>query len=122
MNKILSLVLIIGLAGCGTMGVGRHGPTNVNNNSKNTITVSGNTGTYKIKPMENMQIASTTDMTVVSANPKCHTVNIVREPNTSALLLDIFPGLFLGIVPILVDAISNSLYQMPETFSYSCAE
>lgn len=120
MKKFCLLILCFVLTACGTIGIGKHGPTNVHNNSEDTITVSTDTGTYKIKPESSLQIAANSDMKISSKNPNCSDINIVRSPNTAALILDIFPGLALGIIPILVDAISNSLYQMPESASYTC--
>ena len=122
MKKLFVLAMILILASCGTMGVGSNHQTNVYNNSDNTISVKADSGTYKIKPDESMTIFSANDITITSKKKTCSETTVMRTPNTPALILDVVPGFFLGIVPILVDAISNNLYRMPETYSYSCVE
>ncbi|MBO4625956.1 MAG: hypothetical protein J5679_01605 [Alphaproteobacteria bacterium] len=120
MKKFFLLCAVLGLTSCGTIGVGSNHQTNVYNNSKNTISVKADSGTYKIKPEESMLISSANDISITSANKACSETIVERTPNVSALILDVIPGFFLGIAPILVDAISNNLYRMPETYSYSC--
>ena len=120
MKKICVLLVSVLLASCGTMGIGSNHNTNIYNNSKNTISVKSDSGIYNIKPESNMVINSANDITITSKNKACLESTVARTPNVPAMLLD---GLiFFTIVPILVDAVSNNLYRMPEMYSYSCIE
>lgn len=118
MKKIIGLIFAFVLASCGTIGIGSNHNTNIYNNSDNVINVKADSGVYKIKPDSSKVITSANDMTITSSKKSCQTVNVIREPNVPAMILD---GLmFFTIVPVLVDAVSNNLYRMPETYSYSC--
>ena len=120
MKKILCMCCLVILTSCGTIGVGSNHKTNVYNNSNNVISVKADTGVYKIKPEESMVISSANDITITSKNKSCPESVVARTPNSAAMVLDVIPGFFFGIVPILVDAISNNLYKMPESYSYDC--
>ena len=120
MKKLFILCATLLLVSCGTIGIGSNHKTNVYNNSNNVISVKSDSGVYKIKPEESMIVSSANDISITSKNKSCPESMIVRTPNVPALLLDVVPGFFFGIIPILVDAISNNLYKMPESYSYSC--
>ncbi len=120
MKNLLCLAVCIVLTACGAIGIGSNHNTMVYNNSTDVITVSADSGIYKIKPDSALNIYSAEDITINSADKNCSQTNIVRQLNTPAVILDVFPGFFLGIIPILVDAVSNNLYKMPSTYSYSC--
>ena len=122
MKKLFVLFALLSLTSCGTIGIGSNHKTNVYNNSTNTISVKSDSGIYKIKPEESMIVSSANDITITSKQKTCNESIVTRTPNVAALILDIVPGFFFGIVPILVDAISNNLYKMPESYSYSCVE
>lgn len=123
MKKFLILPVIIMLSACGTIGIGSNHETRLYNNSNDTITVSADSGVYKIKPEQDMVIYSNNDLTVKSANMNCPETNVVRQLNTVAVILDVFPiGWVFGLLPIFVDAVSNNMYKMPSSYSYSCAE
>ena len=110
------------ISSCGTIGIGSNHKTEVYNNSSNTISVKADSGIWNIKPASSMVISSGNDITITSKKKSCMETTVVRTPNTAALILDVIPGFFLGIVPILVDAISNNLYKMPDSYSYNCVE
>ena len=120
MKRIFILIAILTLGACGTIGIGSNHQTEVYNNSANTISVKSDSGIYKIKPDESKKISSANDISIKSTNKSCDETVIARTPNVAALLLDVVPGFFFGIVPILIDAVSNNLYKMPETYSYNC--
>ena len=118
MKKIIGLIFAFVLASCGTIGIGSNHNTNIYNNSDNVINVKADSGVYKIKPDSSMEITSSNDMTITSSKKSCSEKTVVRTPNVPAMILD---GLmFFTIVPVLIDAVSNNLYRMPETYSYSC--
>lgn len=120
MKKYSILFCCIFLASCGAIGIGRNHRTNIYNNSNDVISVTADSGTYKIKPDQNMQIYSKEEISIHNKNSKCPQVNINQEVNSGAVILDIIPGVLLGIIPLFVDAISNNIYRMPEAYSYSC--
>ncbi len=122
MKKIYLLVLPLLLASCGAIGIGSNHKTMIYNNSNNTISVTADSGTYKIKPDENMQIYSREEISISNKNTMCPQAIVTRELNSGAVFLDIIPGFVFGIVPIFVDAVTNNLYRMPESYSYSCTE
>jgi len=122
MKKICLLGLSLLLASCGAIGIGSNHKTTIYNNSNNMINVTADSGMYKIKPSENMQIYSKEEISISNKNSGCPQVNVTREVNSGAVLLDIVPGFIFGIVPIFVDAVTNNIYRMPEVYSYSCAE
>ena len=120
MKKLFILFTVFSLASCGTIGIGSNHKTNIYNNSANTISVKSDSGIYKIKPESSMVISSANDISITSNKKSCNEIIVARTPNAAAMLLDVVPGLMFGIIPILVDAISNNLYKMPESYSYSC--
>ena len=122
MKKLFILSAIFILSSCGTIGVGSNHKTNIYNNSASTISVKADSGVYKIQPEESMMISSANDISITSSKKSCNEITVERIPNTAALILDCVPGLLLGIIPFLADAVSNNLYKMPESYSYSCVE
>lgn len=123
MKKFIVLSILFALSGCGTLGIGSNHETRLYNNSKDTITVSADSGVYKIKPDQDMVIFSNNDLTIKSSNSACSEKTVMRQLNTPAVILDVFPiGWMVGILPVFIDAISNNMYRMPEAYSYSCVE
>ena len=123
MKKFIVLSILFALSACGTLGIGRNHETRLYNNSKDTITVSADSGVYKIKPDQDMVIFSNNDLTIKSSNSACSEKTVMRQLNTPAVILDVFPiGWMVGILPVFIDAISNNMYRMPEAYSYSCVE
>ena len=125
MKKFVVLSILFALSACGTIGIGSNHETRLYNNSKNTITVSADSGVYKIKPEQDMVIYSNNDLTIKSSNSTCNEKTVMRELNAPAVILDVLlpTSWFVGILPVLfVDAISNNMYRMPEAYSYSCVE
>ena len=121
MKKIIGLMFAFVLASCGTIGIGSNHNTNIYNNSDSVINVKADSGVYKIKPDSSMEITSANDMTITSSKKSCSEKTVVRVPNTPAMVLDVFPGFLIGALPLLlIDAVSNNLYRMPESYSYSC--
>lgn len=123
MKKFGILPILFALSACGTLGIGSNHETRLYNNSKDTITVSADSGVYKIKPDQDMVIFSNNDLTIKSSNSACSEKIVMRQLNTPAVILDVFPiGWMVGILPVFIDAISNNMYRMPEAYSYSCVE
>lgn len=123
MKKFVILLMSIVLSACGTIGIGSNHETRLYNNSDDIITVSADSGVYKIKPDQDMVIYSNNDLTVKSANLNCPETNVIRQLNSAAVILDVFPiGWMFGLLPIFVDAVSNNMYKMPRTYSYSCVQ
>ena len=123
MKKFGILPILFALSACGTLGIGSNHETRLYNNSKDTITVSADSGVYKIKPDQDMVIFSNNDLTIKSSNSACSEKTVMRQLNTPAVILDVFPiGWMVGILPVFIDAISNNIYRMPESYSYSCVE
>ena len=121
MKKFGILPILFALSACGTLGIGSNHETRLYNKSKDTITVSADSGVYKIKPDQDMVIFSNNDLTIKSSNSACSEKTVMRQLNTPAVILDVFPiGWMVGILPVFVDAISNNMYRMPEAYSYSC--
>ena len=65
MKKFGVLPILFALSACGTLGIGSNHETRLYNNSKNTITVSADSGVYKIKPDQDMVIFSNNDFTLL---------------------------------------------------------
>ena len=123
MKKFGILPILFALSACGTLGIGSNHEIRLYNNSKDTITVSADSGVYKIKPDQDMVIFSNNDLTIKSSNSACSEKTVMRQLNTPAVILDVFPiGWMVGILPVFIDAISNNMYRMPEAYSYSCVE
>ena len=123
MKKFGILPILFALSACGTLGIGSNHETRLYNDSKYTITVSADSGVYKIKPDQDMVIFSNNDLTIKSSNSACSEKTVMRQLNTPAVILDVFPiGWMVGILPVFIDAISNNMYRMPEAYSYSCVE
>lgn len=125
MKKFGILPILFALSACGTLGIGSNHETRLYNNSKDTITVSADSGVYKIKSDQDMVIFSNNDLTIKSSNSACSEKTVMRQLNTPAVILDVLlpTSWFVGVLPVLfVDAISNNMYRMPEAYSYSCVE
>ena len=105
---------------CGTMGIGSNKIVNINNNSDNQITATGEMGTIKIEPKTSKSVESKNDIILNSSNKRCNSPIIQRKPNSVAIILDVFPGLILGIIPILADAVTDNLYKLPAYYNYEC--
>ena len=120
MKKMYLLALLSILSACGAIGVGSNHSTTIYNNSSDTITATATSGVYKIKPETSLNVYSSEEINIKSKNRKCQEPTITRTPNGGAIFLDVIPGFILGIIPLLVDAITNDLYHMPETYYYTC--
>ena len=120
MKKIFVLLSVL-LSAFGAIGIGSNHKTMVYNNSDDLITVSSDSGIYRLEPNSNINIYSQERISIQNKNKNCAQVNIERELNSGAVILDIMPGIVFGIVPIFVDAVTNNLYRMPDAYSYSCA-
>ena len=122
MKKMLVLCGLLFLSACGAIGIGSNHETMVYNNSNDVISVTSDSGVYKIKPEHSMNIYSKEKIFIQNKNSQCPQVDVVREVNSGAVFLDIIPGILFGIIPVFVDAVTNNLYRMPEAYSYSCVE
>lgn len=120
MKKVLVLFLGFSLVSCGTVGIGSNHNVNIHNDSKDIIIATGTAGSVKIAPNTVREIESFDNITLKSHDKNCNILVVSRRPNTAAIILDVFPGFLIGIVPILVDAISNNLYKMPSNYYYQC--
>lgn len=120
MKKLLNLMIIFSLAGCGAMGIGSNHETNIFNNSKDTITVTSSSGIYKISSNKNLLVYSDNNLSISNPRSNCPQVNLNNKPNTTAIILDVFPGFMFGIIPIFVDAVTDNLYKMPSSYAYNC--
>lgn len=120
MKTIVLFCSILLLTSCGTIGIGSNHTVNIHNNSNSAITANGSYGTIKIDPKSAFAIESANDIKITSTDKKCANTEIIRIPNTPALILDVIPGFLFGIIPILVDAVSNNLYKMPSNYYYQC--
>ena len=121
-KKLVVLFCVLLLSACGTMGVGSNHRTMVYNNSNDDITVTADSGIYKIKPENSLDIYSKEQISIHNKNSACPQVNVERRLNVGAICLDVFPGFLLGIIPIFVDAVTSNLYHMPDSYSYTCSE
>ena len=121
MKKLVIASGLLALSACGAIGIGSNHRTMVYNNSNDLITVTSDSGSYKVEPNMNVNVYSKEQIAIQNKNANCSQINIQSELNSGALILDIIPGLALGIIPILVDAISGDLYRMPKSYSYDCA-
>ena len=123
MKNCLLFIALVMLSACGTIGIGSNHETHLYNNSNSTITVSADTGVYKVKPDHDIIIYSNNDLTVQSANADCPETKVIRQLNTPAVILDVLPiGWLFGILPVFIDAVSNNMYRMPHSYSYTCAD
>lgn len=123
MKKCFVLAVLVMLSACGTIGIGSNHETRLYNNSNSPITVSADTGVYRVKPNQDIIVYSNNDLTVKSANTDCPETKVLRQLNTPAVILDVLPiGWLFGILPVFIDAVSNNMYRMPHSYSYTCAE
>lgn len=120
MKRFIVLCTALLLVSCGAIGIGSNHKTMVYNNSSNTITATADSGVYKIKPETGLAVYSTEEISIKSKNNRCQEPKIVRKPNGAAIFLDVIPGILLGIIPLLVDAMTDNLYHMPESYYYTC--
>ncbi|MBR1544733.1 MAG: hypothetical protein IJ638_02210, partial [Alphaproteobacteria bacterium] len=92
------------------------------NNSDNEIKVQG-FGITKI-PAQSSVIIPTNEtvknLFISSNDMQCLPFNVEKETNSTALVLDIFPGVIFGVIPLLVDAVSENLTTYPSSFVYTC--
>ncbi|MDE5615498.1 MAG: hypothetical protein K2I81_01555 [Alphaproteobacteria bacterium] len=122
MKPFAVLAIATLLTACGAIGIGSNHETIVYNNSTETISVSSDSGIFKIKPADKLPVQATDGIAIKNPNDNCPQPIITRRPNSAAIFFDIFPGIILGIVPLAVDAITNNLYKMPKKYTYACME
>ena len=120
MKKVFILFLSVLLVSCGTMGIGSNHNVNIHNDSDDFIIATGTSGSVKIAPNTAREIESFDNITLKSNDENCDVLVVSRRANTAAIVLDVFPGFFIGIIPILIDAVSNNLYKMPSNYYYQC--
>ena len=120
MKKFLALFLCFILSACGAIGIGSNHIVNIHNNSESTVYATGQMGRISIKPGVSMPIESKENIQLSSESNKCDILMIQQTPNMAAIILDVFPGLVFGIIPILVDAVTGNLYKMPTSYIYDC--
>jgi hypothetical protein len=120
MNKSLLILSFIGLAACGAIGIGSNDSVNVYNSSDDFIIVQGDRGMSRVAPNSSALVSGKSYMQINSKNPNCNSASIPKEANAAAILLDIIPGLLLGIIPIVVDAATGNLSTMPANYTYAC--
>ncbi len=106
------------LAACGTMGIGTNHRVNVHNDSDQTITATGGHGTVKIDPGKSKEIRG--DKPIQLTSKSCATQTIDTSTNIAALALDFIPGVFFGLIPFFIDAVSGGITNLPEHYTYSC--
>lgn len=120
MKKILILTGILLISACGSIGIGSNKVVNIHNNSNDAITATGEMGNIKIAPNTSVMMQSTEDIALNSTNKSCNSPIIQRTSNGAAIFLDIIPGFFLGIIPIVVDGLTGNLYKLPTNYNYDC--
>lgn len=120
MTKVYLLISLLFLSACGAIGIGSNHNTMIYNNSSDTITATATSGIYKIKSETSLTVYSTDEINIKSKKSTCQEPKITSKPNGVAIFLDVIPGFLLGIIPILVDAVTDNLYHMPESYYYTC--
>lgn len=118
--RISTMVMIFMLCGCGVIGIGSNHDVTIHNQSNDVIFAIGDMGRMKIQPNALMEMHTAKDILLVSRNDICDELTVRRRLNRAAVFLDVFPGLFLGIIPLLVDSMAGDLYKMPREFTYNC--
>ena len=122
MKKIIGLIFAFVLASCGTIGIGSNHETNIYNNSDSVINVKADSGVYKIEPKSSMVVTSKNNVEIISKDKSCASTFVKKIPNSLAITLDWFPGIFALGIPAIIDECANNLDKMPKSYSYSCIE
>ncbi len=121
MKTIFTLMLPLTLlTACGTLITGANDKVEITNNSAYTLTATGSMGTIKVPAQSTKTIKNDGDITLTSAGAECNHPVIQTELNTSAVILDIFPGIFFGVIPILIDALAGNITELPYDYEYTC--
>ncbi len=121
MKTILTYMLPLALlSGCGTLITGSNDEVEITNNSAYMLTATGSMGTIKVPSQSVKTIKNDGDITLTSAGADCNHPVIQTELNTSAVILDIFPGFIFGVLPILVDAVAGNITELPYEYKYTC--
>ena len=79
MKKLFVLSILFLLVACGAIGIGSNHETMVYNNSNDIITVSADSGVYKIKPEDNLLIYSNNDLTIKNLNSDCQEKKVLQK-------------------------------------------
>lgn len=120
MKYLKFILVLLTVSGCGAMGFGKNEYVNVYNNSDVDIRLSGDYGTMKIAPHSSSLIKGNGDIPVSVSGDTCANAIISRKVNGLAVVLDIFPGIFAGIIPIVVDFATGNLKTLPDVYTYNC--
>lgn len=120
MRKLILILFCCVLSACGTLGIGSNHTVNIHNSSEDTIYATGQMGRISIKPGTSFPVESKDAIQLSSSNDKCDVLMVQTKPNAPAIILDVVPGLFFGIIPILVDAVTGNLYRLPSSYVYGC--
>jgi hypothetical protein len=118
MKKLIILSLM--LSSCGAMGIGKNKKVDIYNNSESEITARGDYGVFKIEPKGSATVRSETNIAIVSSDKKCDSQEVPTQTNTTAIILDIFPGFLLLYVPLVIDAVTEGYKTLPSDYTYDC--
>ncbi len=119
-NKIYNIITLFSLTACGAMGFGKNNTINIYNNSDEEISINAYGG-MKVQPKSSTIVQGHKNLLISSKNNQCFPLNIEKETNSQAVILDIIPGVLLGgIIPIIVDAATDNLTTYPESIIYNC--
>ena len=120
MNRFLIMIGVLALAGCGTMFTNSNQIINIKNDSGDAIYATTENGKLNIPVGSSVAVKSYKNVPITSKNAACQNLIIEREPNFAAIVLDIFPGILIGVLPFFIDALTGNLYQLPESYVYTC--
>lgn len=120
MKKLFVVLSLVSLAGCGAMGIGGNNNIIVYNNSDTVLSATGDMGILKIQPNSSKIINTKNSFQLSSPKKECNAPTVSSKLNTAAMVLDIVPGFFFGVIPIVVDAVTGNLNTMPSAYTYDC--
>ena len=119
-NKIYNIIALFSLTACGAMGFGKNNTINIYNNSDEEISINAYGG-MKVQPKSSTIVQGHKNLLISSKNKQCFPLNVEKETNSQAVILDIIPGVILGgIIPIIVDFATDNLTTYPESIIYNC--
>ena len=116
MRQLAYLVLVVVLAsGCATMAAYEQQVSVTSDPPGANINIAGISGSTPMSATLPTGYSIPSNFQIHKDGYQPQTVSVQRGFRTSALLQDIFPGMFLGFLPLFVDAITGDWWYVANT-------
>ena len=115
MRRMFILVIALYLGGCATMAAYEQQVSVTSDPVGANVTMGGIAGSTPMSATMPTGYGIPSNFQIYKDGYQPQTVSVQKGFRTSALLQDIFPGCFLGFIPLIVDAITGDWWYVANT-------